>query len=80
MSDDNWTDYERPCFEDYDADPMAMTKEQFVAEAANVLQCCDRDDPGECAHLTSGGTWATCPEGALSSHCPESLRPQGRGK
>ena len=65
--DDNWTDFERPCFDDYVCDP----------DGDGPMECCDRDEPGECAHLAAGGTWATCSSGALSRHCPESLRPKG---
>ena len=73
---DNWTDFERPCFDDYDADPM--TREMFIAQAEDVLECCDRSEaPDDCAHLAAGGTWATCTSGALSGHCPECLRPRG---
>ena len=69
MKPENWTDCEHPCFADYDADPMAMTKEQFIAEADNIDDCDAMGDVGGCDWLRRGFTWGDCHEGALSKHC-----------
>ena len=58
---------------DYDADPMSMTKEQFIAEAENIVDCDCYD--GKCSVFTchykevDGGSWDTCVEGRLSHWC-----------
>ena len=65
----NWTDYEHPCFDGYDADPFAMTKEQFIAEADNIEECQDGQGDINCSHLRHGGSWDTCPSGRLSKWC-----------
>ena len=68
--DDNWTDYEHPCFQDYDGD--------YDSE---MVEDCDayRDECGDfrCHFIKMlGGSWATCKVGALSPYCPESLKPK----
>lgn len=69
MKPENWTDYEHPCFHNYDADPMLMTKEQFIAEA-DTIEDCDACKKNACTHFfADGGTWDDCPMGALSKHC-----------
>ena len=78
--DDNWTDYEHPCFTCYDADSMSMTRDEFIEAAYNVEDCdAYRDKCGGCCclFLKDGGTWETCVDGALSHFCPESIRPKG---
>ena len=69
MKPENWTGCWEPCFADYDADPMAMTKEQFIAEADNISDCEDGMGDVNCAHLQHGGSWDTCPSGRLSKWC-----------
>ena len=65
---ENWTDYEHPCFCDYDADPFSMTKEQFIAEAVNIEDC-DENDEDTCNNKLDGVCWADCVYGRLSKHC-----------
>ena len=76
--DDNWTDFERPCFDEYDADPMSMTKEEFIAQADTVCECYQSTGAWgcDCRHLFRGGRWENCSSGGLSRHCPESLKPK----
>ncbi len=64
---ENWTGVEYPCFVEYSADPMSMTKEEFIGEADNIMECDFIDD---CPFKTVfGHNWYECPEGAKSKHC-----------
>ena len=68
MKPENWTDCEHPCFEDYDANPMAMTREQFIAEADNIEDC-DWYTAEDCSWKQGGRDWHDCKSGRLSKHC-----------
>ena len=79
--DGNWTDFGHPCFDEYDADPMSMTRDEFIAATENIMDCdcfeaVPRGQDGHCDHKVRGGTWATCSSGGLSRHCPDSIRPK----
>ena len=65
----NWTDYEHPCFNDYNADPMSMTKDEFIEHAETIEECEDVYGDTNCYHLSHGGSWDTCSYGRLSKHC-----------
>ena len=73
----NWTDCAHPCFQDYYGDPMSMTKEEFIEEAENVVDCdaflTVHDETG-CRWLQKGHAWEDCREGGLSPHCPDSIK------
>jgi len=76
MKDDNWTDYERPCFADHAPEFHMQTKEQLVGylEDGGDVTDCDAFDgdittSDGCAYKMDGGTWDTCEYGRCSEHC-----------
>lgn len=71
MARKNWTDYERPCFAEFDPDFHSMTKEQLVDYLTDMedIHDCDWYDEESCHQKRMGLTWATCSDGACSRHC-----------
>lgn len=68
MKPENWTDCEHPCFEDYFADSMSMTKDEFIEQDEN-LEDCDCFTADDCRWKQGGHDWHDCLQGRLSSHC-----------
>ena len=68
MKPENWTDCEHPCFEDYEPNPLSMTKEQLIAEADNIEDC-DGYTADDCNWKQGGRGWQDCKGGRLSKHC-----------
>ena len=66
MKDDNWTDYKRPCFCEY--------RGEIDGERPDDCDLARLED--DCIHIADGGAWETCTDGALSSHCPNSIKPK----
>ena len=80
MKDDNWTDFKHPCFQEFSASLEPLSRDDFI-DRADLVEDCDayRDRCGGvgCPFMDeAGGTWATCSEGGLYRHCPNSIKPK----